>query len=61
MPFVLKKYPAVKGKKIQLFLLNEVGLTMSVSQKLLAKKRVFKIYKNSSFRQLELLAAKSPS
>jgi 23S rRNA pseudouridine1911/1915/1917 synthase len=41
MPFVLKKYDAVKGKKIQLFLLNEVGLTMSTSQKLLSKKRVF--------------------
>ncbi len=41
MPFVLKKYDAIKGKKVQLFLLNEVGLTMSVSQKLLAKKRVF--------------------
>jgi 23S rRNA pseudouridine1911/1915/1917 synthase len=41
MPFVLKKYTAIKGKKIQQFLLNEVNLTMSVSQKLLAKKRVF--------------------
>jgi 23S rRNA pseudouridine1911/1915/1917 synthase len=41
MPFVLKKYDIKEGKKIQLFLLNEVGLTMSVSQKLLAKKRVF--------------------
>ncbi|HIP12273.1 MAG TPA: RluA family pseudouridine synthase [Arcobacter sp.] len=41
MPFVLKKFPSIKGKKIQLFLLNEVGLTMSVSQKLLAKGRVF--------------------
>ena len=41
MPFVLKKYKAVVGKKIQLFLLNEVGLTMSVSQKLLSKGRVF--------------------
>jgi 23S rRNA pseudouridine1911/1915/1917 synthase len=41
MPFVLKKYDAIVGKKIQQFLLNEVGLTMSVSQKLLAKKRVF--------------------
>ena len=39
MPFVLKKFPAIKGKKIQQFLLNEVGLTMSSSQKLLAKKR----------------------
>jgi len=41
MPFVLKKYQATKGKKIQLFLLNEVGLSMSLSQKLLAKGRVF--------------------
>ena len=41
MPFVLKRYPTIKGKKIQLFLLNEVGLSMSVSQKLLAKGRVF--------------------
>jgi 23S rRNA pseudouridine1911/1915/1917 synthase len=41
MPFVLKKYPSVKGKKIQLFLLNEANLSMSVSQKLLSKGRVF--------------------
>ena len=41
MPFILKKYETVKGKKVQLFLLNEVGLTISVSQKLLAKGRVF--------------------
>lgn len=41
MPFILKKYPSIKGKKIQLFLLNEVGLSMSVSQKLLSKGRVF--------------------
>jgi 23S rRNA pseudouridine1911/1915/1917 synthase len=41
MPFVLKKFPAVQGKKIQLFLMNDVGLSLSQSQKLLAKKRVF--------------------
>jgi len=41
MPFILKKYPIVKGKKVQLFLLNEAGLSMSVSQKLLSKGRVF--------------------
>ena len=41
MPFVLKKYPTIIGKKVQLFLLNEVGLSMSLSQKLLAKGRVF--------------------
>lgn len=41
MPFILKKYPSVKGKKIQLFLLNEANLSMSVSQKLLSRGRVF--------------------
>jgi 23S rRNA pseudouridine1911/1915/1917 synthase len=41
LPFILKRYLAIKGKKIQQFLLNEVGMTMSVSQKLLAKGRVF--------------------
>ena len=41
MPFVLKKFTSVKGKKIQQFLIDEVGLTISSSQKLLAKCRVF--------------------
>lgn len=41
MPFVLKKFNAVKGKKVQQFLLDEAGLSSSVSQKLLAKNRVF--------------------
>lgn len=41
MPFVLKKFPTVRGKKIQQFLIDEVGLTISNSQKLLAKCRVF--------------------
>ncbi len=41
MPFVLKKFNAVKGKKIQSFLLDEADLSSSVSQKLLAKNRVF--------------------
>jgi len=41
MPFVFKKYNAVKGKKIQQFLLDEAGLSSSVSQKLLSKNRVF--------------------
>ncbi len=38
---MLKKYKAVKGKKIQQFLLDEAGLSLSVSQKLLSKNRVF--------------------
>ncbi len=41
MPFILKKFPTVKGKKIQQFLIDEVGLSISISQKLLAKCRVF--------------------
>ena len=41
MPFVLKKYKAIQGKKIQHFLLDEAGLSASKSQKLLSKKRVF--------------------
>lgn len=38
---MLKKYKAVKGKKIQQFLLDEAGLSLSISQKLLSKNRVF--------------------
>ncbi len=41
MPFVLKEFPVIKGKKIQQFLIDDVGLTLSSSQKLLAKCRVF--------------------
>ena len=41
MPFVLKEFPTVKGKKIQQFLIDEVGLSLSFSQKILAKARVF--------------------
>jgi len=41
MPFVLKKFNVVKGKKIQQFLLDEASLSLSMSQKLLAKNRVF--------------------
>ena len=41
MPFILKEFPAVSGKKIQQFLIDDVGLSISSSQKLLAKCRVF--------------------
>ncbi len=41
MPFILKKFKATKGEKIQNFLQNEVGLSISQSQKLLAKGRIF--------------------
>ena len=57
MPFVFKKYPAIKGKKIQLFLLHEVGMSMSMAQKTLAKKRVFNnnghIIENSQILECE--------
>ena len=41
MPFILKKFQTVKGKKIQQFLIDEVGLNISFSQRILAKGRVF--------------------
>ena len=41
LPFVLKKFPTIKGKKIQQFLIDEVGLSLSISQRLIAKCRVF--------------------
>ena len=41
MPFVLKKFPAIVGEKIQHFLVNKAGLSKPMSQKLLAKNRVF--------------------
>jgi 23S rRNA pseudouridine1911/1915/1917 synthase len=57
MPFVFKKHNAVKDKKIQQFLLDEAGLSSSVSQKLLAKNRVFddqgNVLKNGQTLQCE--------
>lgn len=51
MPFILKKYKAVKGKKIQLLLLQELSLTASFSQRMMSRHRVFDehqvSYKNS--------------
>ena len=41
MPFILKKFKTIKGKKIQQFLINEVGVSSSFAQKLIAKGRVF--------------------
>lgn len=41
MPFILKKYKAVIGKKIQIFLLQELGLTPSFSQRMMSRHRVF--------------------
>ena len=41
MPFVLKRFSTIPGKKIQHFLLDETDLPPSLSQRLLAKNRVF--------------------
>ncbi len=41
MPFVLKKFPIIEPKKIQQFLIDDAGLNISSSQKMLAKGRVF--------------------
>ncbi|RXJ93601.1 RNA pseudouridine synthase [Malaciobacter molluscorum] len=41
MPFILKKYNAISGKKIQLFLLQDLALSPKLSQKYLSKSRVF--------------------
>lgn len=41
MPFILKKFKTITGQKVQHFLQNEVGLSISQSQKLLAKGRIF--------------------
>jgi len=51
LPFILKKYKAVKGKKIQLLLLQELGLSASFSQRMMSRHRIFDEqqvpYKNS--------------
>jgi 23S rRNA pseudouridine1911/1915/1917 synthase len=41
MPFILKKFPVQKGEKIQHAMINQLGFTLSTSQKLLSKYRVF--------------------
>jgi 23S rRNA pseudouridine1911/1915/1917 synthase len=47
VPFVLKKYSIKKKQKIQFVLINELGFSVSKSQKLLARGRVFDIHKNT--------------
>ncbi|TLT00280.1 RluA family pseudouridine synthase [Aliarcobacter cibarius] len=41
MAFTLKKYKAIKDKKIQLFLIKDLGLDPKVGQKLTSKGRIF--------------------
>lgn len=41
MPFTLKKYTAIKEKKIQFFLMNDLHLSPKMAQRLTSKGRVF--------------------
>ena len=41
MPFTLKKHKAIIGKKIQIFLIHELGLDPKVGQRLTSKGRIF--------------------
>jgi 23S rRNA pseudouridine1911/1915/1917 synthase len=41
VPFILKKIPITQNKKIQRFLIDDAGLSLPVSQRILAKARVF--------------------
>lgn len=41
VPFILKKYDAISGKIIQLFLLQDIALSPKLSQKYLSKNRIF--------------------
>lgn len=41
MPFILKKFSAPKGKKIQLFLLQELGYKPAKAHRLISRGRVF--------------------
>lgn len=41
MPFIIKKYPICAGEKVQSALCNQLGFSLSLSQRLLSKLRVF--------------------
>ena len=41
MPFTLKKHKAIVGKKIQIFLIHELGLDPKIGQRLTSKGRIF--------------------
>ena len=41
MPFTLKKHKAIKDKKIQIFLIHDLGLDPKIGQRLISKGRIF--------------------
>lgn len=47
MPFILKKFTAPKGKKIQLFLLQDLGYKPATAHRLISRGRVFDCNHNS--------------
>lgn len=47
MPFILKEFSAPKGKKIQLFLLQDLGYKPAVAHRLISRGRIFDSKNNS--------------
>ena len=41
MPFTLRKHKAIKDKKIQIFLIQDLGIDPKVGQRLTSKGRIF--------------------
>jgi 23S rRNA pseudouridine1911/1915/1917 synthase len=54
LPFVLKKYQACKGKKIQIFLMQDMHYKPAVANRLISRGRVFKENK-SSYKMSEII------
>lgn len=47
MPFILKEFKAQKGKKIQLFLLQDLGYKPAIAHRLISRGRIFDSNQNS--------------
>ncbi len=47
MPFILKKFDATKGQKIQLFLLKDLGYKPAIAHRLISRGRIFDSNQNS--------------
>ena len=47
MPFILKKFNAPKGERIQLFLLKELGYKPAIAHRLISRGRIFDSNQNS--------------
>ncbi|QKF80631.1 RluA family pseudouridine synthase [Halarcobacter ebronensis] len=58
MPFILKKFIVQKGKKIQLVLMQDLGLNPRQSNRLISRGRVFNS-KNQSYEMSEIVSEES--